>query len=93
MAPAPAFVPEWAKYPFEICVVPRRRVACPAQMNDDEIVGYASLLDEAAKNSTLFLMRLCRLQWAGISRRYGHMKMFSIFIAFFSLFSNGAEQK
>ena len=44
-----AFVPEWAKYPFEICVVPLRRVARPAEMNDDEIVGYASLLDEAAK--------------------------------------------
>ncbi len=44
-----AFVPEWAKYPFEICVVPFRRVARPAEMNDDEIVGYAALLDEAAK--------------------------------------------
>lgn len=44
-----AFVPEWARYPFEICVVPFRRVACPAEMTSDEIAGYAALLDEAAK--------------------------------------------
>ena len=44
-----AFVPEWARYPFEICVVPFRRVACPAEMTGDEIAGFAALLDEAAK--------------------------------------------
>ena len=44
-----AFVPEWARYPFEICVVPFRRVAVPAEMTDPEIGGFAALLDEAAK--------------------------------------------
>ena len=44
-----AFVPEWARYPFEICVVPYRRVASPKEMSSIEIEGYAALLDEAAK--------------------------------------------
>ena len=44
-----AFVPEWARYPFEICVVPFRRIASPAEMTSEEITGYAALLDEAAK--------------------------------------------
>lgn len=44
-----AFVPEWARYPFEICVLPFRRVAYPAEMTGEETAGYAALLDEVAK--------------------------------------------
>ena len=44
-----AFVPEWARYPFEICVAPFERFAHPAEMTDAEIAGFAGLLDEAAK--------------------------------------------
>ena len=44
-----AFVPEWARYPFEVWVVPFRRVGRPDELRDDEIDGFAELLDIVAK--------------------------------------------
>ena len=44
-----AFVPEWARYPFEVWVAPYRRVASPDDLTPVEQAGFAALLDGAAK--------------------------------------------
>lgn len=43
-----AFAPEWARYPFEVWVVPHRKVASPAELTANETLGFAELLHEAA---------------------------------------------
>lgn len=43
-----AFVPEWARYPFEIWVVPYSRVSSPAGLSSQELAGFGALMGEAA---------------------------------------------
>ena len=43
------FVPRWARYPFEIWVVPYRRVSQVYDLNDDEIKNLSNLLLESSK--------------------------------------------
>lgn len=39
-----ALVPYWATWPFETLVLPRRPVAAPTELNDDEVRSFAAIL-------------------------------------------------
>jgi UDPglucose--hexose-1-phosphate uridylyltransferase len=43
-----AFVPEWARYPFETWVVPHRRVDSPTGLASDELAEFGALLEAVA---------------------------------------------
>jgi UDPglucose--hexose-1-phosphate uridylyltransferase len=42
-----AVVPYWAVWPFEMLILPRRRVASPAELDDGEVRGLAATLGDA----------------------------------------------
>ena len=48
-ASAIAYVPPWARYPFESWVMPKRAVDGPHQLSDDEITELAMMIDSTAK--------------------------------------------
>jgi len=39
-----AVVPFWAVWPFETLVIPRKRIAGPDEMTDDDVAGFADIL-------------------------------------------------
>ena len=43
-----AYVPRWARYPFETWVMPNRAVDGPQDLNDDEIIDLAKMIKAAA---------------------------------------------
>ena len=44
-----AYVPPWARYPFESWVMPKRAVDGPHQLSDDEVIELAKMIDSTAK--------------------------------------------
>ena len=44
-----AYVPPWARYPFESWVMPKRQIDGPHQLSDDEVMGLAKMIDSTAK--------------------------------------------
>ncbi len=44
-----AFVPPFARYPFEVWIVPRREVLGPWQFSESEITAFASILGEVVR--------------------------------------------
>ena len=46
---AMAYVPPWARYPFESWVMPKRAVDGPHQLSDEEITDLAMMIDSTAK--------------------------------------------
>lgn len=44
-----SYVPPWARYPFESWVMPKRAVDGPHQLDDDEIIDLAKMIDSTAK--------------------------------------------
>ena len=44
-----AYVPPWARYPFESWVMPTRQIDGPHQLSDDEVMDLAKMIDSTAK--------------------------------------------
>ena len=44
-----AYVPPWARYPFESWVMPKRQIDGPHQLSDDEVMDLAKMIDSTAK--------------------------------------------
>ena len=44
-----AYVPPWARYPFESWVMPKRQLDGPHQLSDDEVIDLAKMIDSTAK--------------------------------------------
>ena len=44
-----AYVPPWARYPFESWVMPKRQIDGPHQLSDDEVIDLAKMIDSTAK--------------------------------------------
>ncbi|MEO1043510.1 MAG: galactose-1-phosphate uridylyltransferase [Pseudomonadota bacterium] len=55
--PVIAFCPPFARFPYESWIVPRRRVAGPWDMNEEELDGFAALLGEMTRRYDAFFER------------------------------------
>lgn len=44
-----AYVPPWARYPFESWVMPTRQIDGPHQLSDDEVMDLAKMINSTAK--------------------------------------------
>ncbi|MEM7741432.1 MAG: galactose-1-phosphate uridylyltransferase [Pseudomonadota bacterium] len=49
--------PPFARFPYESWIVPRRRVAGPWEMNDEELDGFAALLGDMTRRYDAFFER------------------------------------
>ena len=62
-------MPPWARYPFEVWVVPHERVPDMSRLDAAARADFASLLDIAAQRLDPFLRHRCPTPSAGLAPR------------------------